>query len=392
MLHKITKNVIGTPFLGLFLLAIVFYGCQDQEASDESLTPSEEPVKSVYAQLEESLMPFGQIALRYSQEPSFRSLVYEEIEKQFDGDYNVLLETVRDRRMEANRGGGQELSDALICFTQTYVLEEKLYPQIYIPFYESVRKRKEASRGSEETQPYILLYDGDEGREVWPGYTIDEAGELVEAGINIDETFAEEHEVWVISINERIEDGAVMDFVEVEETTEGARVMTPVTGIISRLDFNCRKESFPSGKHDIHIRRYTSWYAATDPGTSEVGVYNRLGSSDPTGDKIADIDIDNSDIKGDKWRVKNLSYNYTNGWNTDKGDYMVYVIFEKDEYPAEKRETPGIFLPGTSGSFDRLQIEYRSYDTSYIYDYISSGSSQSYYAENSCIRVYCSAP
>lgn len=391
-MRKITHRPIWLTRLVVVATLLVF-SC-NQENNIEPLQSPLDQQNSDYALAESILTPFAKAALKFSTDPQMNITIHNEVNRQFDGDFNVLFETIISPILVNGRSSSvlseTETEELASAVAQLAHIDDGLYPQIYIPFFENHYQSVANSSGrsaSENTSPIIVIYTGDEAKEEWPGYQLDLNGELHDVGFLIDEDYAEQNEVWVISFNERVENGEVVA-TDVEKLSNG-RVAYSVSGSIYRLDFQCRKESWTSGKHDIHIRRYTTWYAANEPGTNNYGVYNRLGDSAPTGDKIADISIKKDDVKNGKWRVKYLNYNYTSGWDTNNGNYMAYVIFEKDEWPAAVRLTERIPIPGTSSDFDQIKIEYRSYDTDYIAHYIADWQSHSYYAENSCIRIYC---
>ncbi|MEP4670903.1 MAG: hypothetical protein ABJZ91_18920, partial [Cyclobacteriaceae bacterium] len=130
-----------------------------------------------------------------------------------------------------SRGETDELAEAISLLAE--VAGEGIYPQIYIPYFENHTESEGISNGrsaNADASPVIVIYTGDESKEEWPGFQLNESGELTDVGFLINENYAEENEVWVISFNERIENGEIVAFDE--EDISNSRVAASVTGSI----------------------------------------------------------------------------------------------------------------------------------------------------------------
>lgn len=204
-----------------FTLTSIYFlnGCSDDEPASVPFELLSMDEKRTY--MKNEYKPIAQALTAMANDPEFRSILYQEIEKKFDGDYNVLIEnlvnlktasgkTLRER-MESNIGDGV-IDKALDKFRN---LEgEDWYPQIFIPSFDLLKEKQVIqgrNQGVFQVVP-IIFYDGDETKIVVNGYLPDENGELVESVFGIDEQYAMENEVWIISINESgIAPGQVVD-------------------------------------------------------------------------------------------------------------------------------------------------------------------------------------
>lgn len=193
-MYNLNNYLMKTKLLGLFVILISLLACQEGEIStlDEGLTGAEMSlIKNPEKFLVDNFKVLGASVASLANETEFRELLYWEVEKQFDGDYNVLFETLLSQELPEGRVSStlshSSLSDVLETF-KVAVEGEELYPQIYIPYFEEMNARKSASRQEGET-PLLVLYDGDESTDVFPSYSLNDAGELEETGIMIDEEY-----------------------------------------------------------------------------------------------------------------------------------------------------------------------------------------------------------
>jgi hypothetical protein len=134
-------------------------------------------------------------------ESDFKDYVYSEIDKKFDGDYNTLLKNIEKgyHHSDILKGGNSGMS-------MNYFKDQKLFPQIYIPFYDELNKKGKLGKSS----PAILIYTDENESGQYEGFKIDKNGDLIKLDFLLTEDYAKNNEVWVISINERVdESGAV---------------------------------------------------------------------------------------------------------------------------------------------------------------------------------------
>ncbi len=157
----------------------------------------------------------------------FKNYVYKQIEKQFDGDYNVLLNKVENEY-------GNKLKSAKINNTISFFDSINKYPQIFIPFYENLKNSNKIGANN----PILVIYTDENENGEYVGYQLNGSGNLQKLDFLIDEDFARNNEVWVFSINERVdENGEVVFNVEDLSTISlymdsKSEIITPETGYL----------------------------------------------------------------------------------------------------------------------------------------------------------------
>ena len=185
---KKVKYTLATLMVAL-VVAVVCVGCKKDEGTNMSQSPNNfENEKSV------AVNTLVQEIAKASINDDFRNLVYKSISFRFDGDDDVLCKELQKKNREMN---GEELN---ILEALDYFQIQGRYPQIYIPFFEENRD----IRGTENVI-VVNAIDINESDQAFQGYFWN--GEaLVPTDCLIDEEYAENHEVWVISINERVDE------------------------------------------------------------------------------------------------------------------------------------------------------------------------------------------
>lgn len=325
--------------------------------------------------VEQHLKTLGQSILSMVNDLEFREIVYQQIEKRVDGDDNVLIETLSKIPTSSRKTIGARMDESVNiegnvgrALAQFKGIEGRdLYPQIYIPFYENVKQRREANPQTRlalvQESPKIVLYDGDETQTVFKGYYLNDSGELTESNLEIDEEYAENNEVWVISLNENIDDA--------NSTTS---TLSSPSAKIDKVRIKCHKESWVAGASEVHIITWVSSYRFYD---LEILLYN---GGDYEGGRIKKIS--RSDVKDKK--MHDINFNIVKNWN-DKAplaDYAHYVIFEYDAWPTRKRD-----VKWTQGG-DELIWEYRSSDDYYDKNTVYKGDFLNYYVNKGCIEWF----
>lgn len=177
----------------LILSASLFLiSCSEEPVKQDNLNNSQETSLTSREEIHSLINNI----VKLSANSEFKQLVYDEVSKRFDGDDNVLLTNLN----------GKSLKSASI--DQKYgsvvsALKDKgLYPQIYIPQFEEGRLK------SAKSDSPIYIIDGlnaNDSTKQFKSVYLDENGEIRETDFLIDENFARNNEVWVISYNERVD-------------------------------------------------------------------------------------------------------------------------------------------------------------------------------------------
>lgn len=80
--------------------------------------------------------------------------------------------------------------------------EWKKYPQIYIPFYEELKSEGKLNVKT----PVFVFYTDENENDLYEGYILSKKGMLSKLDYLISEEYARNNEVWVFSINERVDE------------------------------------------------------------------------------------------------------------------------------------------------------------------------------------------
>jgi hypothetical protein len=265
----------------------------------------------------------------------FRDLLYMEIERKFDGEHNVLFQSLANLQEKSGRNYGALMSSV---FSSSDAFNKSLnafnniegqdyYPQIYIPFYDDLVDKKGAGLRvlTEENEPVIVLFTGDDTKDEFPGYKFNENGELVEAGFMVNENFAMANEVWVISINERYfgeETG--------NSNGNGNRSTASPSAIVDLIKCKCHFESWAAGASEVNIITvFSDWGFYS-------GSVNTYGKGPNEGGEI--YKFSREDVK--KQRLKDVNFYILNDWNDREPNrpYGNYVIFEYDAIPTGRKD------------------------------------------------------
>lgn len=233
------------PLHFLVIGGLMLFSCQSNELYDV------DPVEALAVE-SSKFIDIGHFVLTENRlDKNFKEFLYGEIVKQFDGDYNVLIDVLLEKNV-SSKSKALEFSKR----TTDAMQDKGVYPQLFIPFYEKLIA--EQILGSKD--PIVVFHTPDESIREYPGYTLDDKGELQELDFLISEEFAMQDEIWVISPNERVGN---RDFVSLDKEDEGrslkvsafgngnlyvAQIMVPNLGAI---------ESWIEGKIELELRAFS---------------------------------------------------------------------------------------------------------------------------------------
>ncbi len=161
-----------------------------------TIPPDDYQVLQSYAQQAVSPM------LTLAQNPQFRDLVHTKVAQQFDGDDNVLLsdllsEAVRTGIVNPYSAEYQSLTATISSFAN--VNGTSFEPQIYIPNFET-------GLLIQPENVEMVVFESNLAQTQLPVYVL-EGGSVTVKSQPADEAYAENFEVWVISVNERVNMG-----------------------------------------------------------------------------------------------------------------------------------------------------------------------------------------
>lgn len=332
------------------------------ESIKPKIDPSSEINQESLSKTTQTFLPLASLAWEVHSNPDYKILLYSEIAKKFDGDANALLNIFTNNESFARYSGyefSNKVSTTLVDFNIASG-EKFAHPQIYIPFYDELK----ANGMLGVKDPVIVLRDGPPSNDgLYQGYTY-KNDRLCDRGM-ISEEFATENEVWVISINERVDQSGNL---------RNARQETYTQSIIDRLTIkgsSCLKEDWVGGNLEVNVIRWFDNISQTSTGAR----FYSDGAAD--GDRVANVSRKSAKKSTTQW---NLNFDFITGWNTDATytnlEYAYYVIFEYDPWPAGTSDA--VF----SSSFS---YEYRSYEGYYDKNIIHRNSADNYDVNVGCI-------
>lgn len=349
------------------------------------------------------------VAIVAKKNSDFRKYVISEASKQIGGDYNVLIKTLL---LHPEFGPLLKTPELLNGYNAFQNLEQENWePQIYIPRLaakENATYLNQTLSTDGESIPEFIIFDGNETTTSYPGYTLNSDDVLTPIpDLMIDSAYAENHEVWVLGLNEDENYGTYTVIQNFVPTSLPGVCNGPVTtGYFQHMKIKEHKESFVAGKSDVHIRRFSSWFhpESRNPFTNEVqGWYTFEKGTErefqtPQGKVKQCVDEGNGVLirKFSRSEVRNranveINWDYFKDWNgfcrsrlqpsydvnctarvnEISGNILYYVIFERDAWPSEKYAEIPNPAPGSNQIFP---LKYRSEQSPYYWSYFRHSS------------------
>ncbi len=207
----------------LLIFGLLTIACQDEVTFDDPhasllytniahYTPEQITIASYEEQkiyTKYHLGTLSQALLSVANDRDFREILYSEVDKGELDESAVLLSNLFKRintekpvlfeKMRQN----VSLADFDASQSAFWGIEENiLFPQLYIPFYEKVHPSDKMMIKGSNMSPVVAI-DPLENQETISGHSVDRYEQVIELK-GIDEDFASESEVWIISLNESI--------------------------------------------------------------------------------------------------------------------------------------------------------------------------------------------
>lgn len=278
--------------------------------------------------LKTRLQELAQPLLALAQDVQFRDLVYTGVARRFDGDDNVLLsDVIRDAELAQLAVTGSPSWPSLKAKVAQFLnLNGQTYePQIFIPNFGDG-----AVRGSEVI---LTALETDLSRTQLPAYQLDPSGEIRQAGL-VDEAYAEANEIWVVSVNERIDLPTSQTATLLAPDAGRATVRRPRAAAARGLEKNITCN--PTGLRNNRGQEYLQKFRIPDPSDVE---HWTAGKVEP---RVIIVGKGGAEIKNayfGKIKRKNVKNWITQNlllttWDRAVwGDYMVYKWVEEDNGP-----------------------------------------------------------
>lgn len=189
---------------------ILFNSCQTEDIINKNTLTALAENANHEAELKfasERLTSIGQVILLESADNQSRAYLYGKIEKRFDGETNVLIESLINEnptysaRISNNLsslfGNEGNLDNYLASFKN--IKGSNYYPQLFIPFYDELKSANRIGIAN----PVLVIATGADQYSFTAYQNVN--GKIIELPNKVDELFAKQSEVWVISINERVD-------------------------------------------------------------------------------------------------------------------------------------------------------------------------------------------
>lgn len=344
---------------------LVFISCQKQVQQDlisaEKQTIAKQTIEEQYTYVRDNLRIVMKELAPFMKNKDFIHLIHSEAAKKFDGSNAVLIKTLIENPKFSNLINTDKIKVALEAFIN--IDGQNLYPQIYIPYFEKhfTKRNSPLFRTSVITDEFVI-YEGMEPQTTAPSYTYNEEGIIIPTGTIVNEQYALNNEIYVISINEVVENDATVPIYSV--VTQHA---STVNFKIEKIWVKDNKESWLAGASEVHIKALAETYNHRIDGNPLGGLtdYQTTRSVTPSNYKGHGIiqmirdEITSSGIPylinyplNENWKVDNFY--------TDPIAYT-YVIFEYDPWPAGTKTAASeivscLSCPNEGGRFSYLSF------------------------------------
>lgn len=384
------RRLIPKLLFAFFVFTFIAIGCKKNDRLTIPETP--ELPQSDAGFLNARLKSFIKEIAPVLSNKEARARIRQMASNKFDGEYEVLIKDIFSDPVIASMSSQAPSNQLhLDIFARA---GEYYYPQIYIPRMQHEEENTTQTYAvvpgfdsvSIDEDPIMIFYTGDaevdEGSpdDVYPGYKL-ENGELVFVS-NIDEEYANENEVWVVSINEAVNEMGRMPIpCELDPCAPGCPPVTdetpcgggggggggtggggtgggpdddPTDAPTARVDFpefnhnkinfkieNMRvadpKESWVAGAAEVSIRAKLVCHNGRREGIP--GAEKMEYSSDQYSNYLGKLIQ-----KVKRKKIKNVdlltvNYSMQTNWQNEVPSidpvHFIYVIFERDTWPAK---------------------------------------------------------
>lgn len=167
------------------------------------------------AYAEANLKKIGEEIAKLTKDEAFVDFVHDEVRKKFDKEYEVLIDNLKKNPIWSSKLNTKNLNEGLSAFKNIGGPDGgNYYPQIYLPKFQHDEDEGLNNLGnsntSNSTDPILFVFYGGNAEvnntnanDNFPAYIKDANDSLIYWG-TVNENYANNHEVWVISLNELV--------------------------------------------------------------------------------------------------------------------------------------------------------------------------------------------
>jgi hypothetical protein len=373
------KNFIMKILLSITIV-IAFLSCKknDSFSQESKIDITSKTYNEQIEYADSHLKVIGTEIAKLATDKNFVTFIHEEVKKKFDTEYEVLVNDLKKNANWSDKLNIKTLNESLDAFKN--IEGSTFYPQIYIPRFQNDEDYPNSTNSKPDAaisnQIVYVYYSGDaevdsstSEQNSYPGYILNSNNQMQFWGM-VNEDYANNNEVWIISINEVVNNDGNNPLPCVADECAGSggggggvgsipctgvdcdpaefpSPMTPVNpNMGTHLPVNCKiekmmikecKESWLAGASEIAIRAKLNCHNnLTDgkPSPAATIQYKSDQYSNYLGRKIAKFKrkaIKNRDIVY-------VNYSLQTNWPTQfyliDPIYFDYIIFERDVWPA----------------------------------------------------------
>lgn len=302
----------------------------------------------------------------------FKSLIHSEVAKKFDGSYNVLIKNLLADPVYGIRLNTAKMKKALDAFRN--INGENLYPQIYIPNFSKHQQQLRTTSANRIANTDItaefVIYDGNETVSEVPSYTYNEEGEVIPTGSIVNEQYAMNNEIYVLSINESVDNDGILP---PQIATSHPPAINTVNFRIEKIYVKESKESWLAGDSEVNIKSIAAtWNHRRDGNPLDAVVeYPTLryvdNSNNYKGYEIKKVP--RSDINSGVGSQYTINYPLNENWKVDNfftdPIAYTYVIFEYDKWPAGQKTAASLIPSSPDPTIIGDYLNFRSSNSPY---------------------------
>lgn len=367
------KNIHPRIVLALLIFGLFLISCRKNDR--DNFVNNDTKELSDYKFLNQELKKFANAFIPALKNNAAKNIIRNKAKEKFDEEYEVLILDIFKEPIITS------LVSPLINKTlHTNLFKrsgEVLYPQIYIPRFQYLEDNSSRLEVDTTEEVVYVFYSGNaevdsaQGDEIYPGYVLVD-DEFIYYTM-VDEDYANEHEVWVFSLNESPEYYRGTLPCEIDPCAPGCPESGPGCGggggggggqgdpdddptdepaarndfpdlghnkinfRIQNMKVTINNESWLSGASEVAIRAKLVCHNGRHLGIP--GSYPDQYSSDQYSKKIGKL-IDKfkrKDVKDGIWHNA-LNYVMQTNWQNEVPSqdpvHFIYTIFERDKWPA----------------------------------------------------------
>jgi hypothetical protein len=208
------NRIVSKMALLSAMVLLIFSACQKDNEQATKVSKNEKSGANGYLPFKDELKILKDAFTPLSNDATLRRIIYKEVAKKFDGEYNVLIKTLIDAskkenydlegKLNENMPNGQNVQTLLSSFIRK---GKQRYAHLYIPSFDKVvpndLKSGKVLNVRGYGYPTLISRTDNEAQIVFEGTMYN--GSTYQTVSGVDEPYSLRNEVWVMSVNERVD-------------------------------------------------------------------------------------------------------------------------------------------------------------------------------------------